>query len=87
MFPTSIGGSAKIGQFEMGEMRTLGEPLELSEAGIPASHDAVQRGVKWLSTSQRESGRWFTRSLNGVPQHFISDTATVFAVLALKACE
>jgi len=43
--------------------------------------------VKWLSTNQRESGRWFTRSLNGVKQHFISDTATVFAVLALKSCE
>lgn len=59
----------------------------LREAGIPANHEALQRGVKWLSTNQRESGRWFTRSLNGVPQHFISDTATVFAVLALKACK
>ncbi|HRJ09388.1 MAG TPA: terpene cyclase/mutase family protein [Prosthecobacter sp.] len=60
--------------------------LVLREAGLPAGHAALQRGVKWLSTNQRESGRWFTRSLNGVPQHFISDTATVFAVLALKAC-
>jgi squalene-hopene/tetraprenyl-beta-curcumene cyclase len=59
----------------------------LRQAGVPASHDALQRGVKWLSTNQRESGRWFTRSLNGVPQNYISDTATVFAVLALKACE
>jgi squalene-hopene/tetraprenyl-beta-curcumene cyclase len=59
----------------------------LREAGLPPNHEALQRGVKWLSTNQRESGRWFTRSLNGVPQHFISDTATVFAVLALKACE
>jgi squalene-hopene/tetraprenyl-beta-curcumene cyclase len=59
----------------------------LREAGLPAGHESLQRGVKWLSTNQRESGRWFTRSLNGVEQHFISDTATVFAVLALKACE
>ena len=59
----------------------------LREAGLPASQTALQRGVKWLSTNQRDSGRRFTRSLNGVPQHFISDTATVFAVLALKACE
>lgn len=59
----------------------------LREAGISANHEALQRGVKWLSTNQPESGRWFTRSLNDVPQHFISDTATVFAVLALKACE
>lgn len=59
----------------------------LREAGIPASHAALRRGVKWLSENQRESGRWFTRSLNGVKQHYISDTATSFAVLALKACE
>ncbi len=59
----------------------------LREAGLPASHDSVRRGKTWLTTNQRESGRWFTRSLNGVRQHYISDTATVFAVLALKACE
>lgn len=58
----------------------------LREAGVPADHHALQNGVRWLFTNQRESGRWFTRSLNGVPQHYISDTATVFAVLALKAC-
>ncbi|MBI5773525.1 MAG: hypothetical protein HZA89_07255 [Verrucomicrobia bacterium] len=59
----------------------------LRQAGVPASHDALQRGVKWLSSNQRVSGRWFTRSMNGVEEHFISDTATAFAVLALKACE
>jgi squalene-hopene/tetraprenyl-beta-curcumene cyclase len=59
----------------------------LRENGVPASHEALKRGVEWLSTHQRESGRWFTRSLNGVKQHFISDTATSFAVMALKACE
>ncbi len=58
----------------------------LREAGIPSSHPAVQRGAKWLAANQRESGRWFTPSLNGVEQHYISDTATCFAVLALKAC-
>ncbi len=59
----------------------------LREAGVPASHEALQSGVKWLAANQRESGRWFTRSLNGVEQHYISDTATVFAVLAIKACQ
>jgi len=59
----------------------------LREAGLTANHEALQCGVKWLSSNQRESGRWFTRSLNGVKQHFISDTATTFAVLVLKACE
>ncbi len=58
----------------------------LREAGVPADDAAIQRGIRWLKTNQRESGRWFTRSLNGVPQHYISDTATVFAVLALTSC-
>ncbi len=59
----------------------------LRQAGVPATHVALQRGVAWLSSNQRASGRWFTRSMNGVEEHFISDTATAFAVLALKACE
>lgn len=59
----------------------------LREAGVPAQDEAIQRGVKWLKANQRESGRWFVRSLNRVEQHYISDTATAFAVLALKACE
>lgn len=58
----------------------------LRESGVPTADPAVQKGIHWLKTNQRESGRWFTRSLNGVPQHYISDTATVFAVLALKSC-
>jgi squalene-hopene/tetraprenyl-beta-curcumene cyclase len=59
----------------------------LRQAGVPASTESVRRGKTWLSTNQRESGRWFTRSLNGVKQHYISDTATAFAVLALDACK
>jgi len=59
----------------------------MREAGVPAGDAAIQRGAHWLRTHQRESGRWFTRSLNGVEQHYISHTATAFAVLALKACE
>lgn len=58
----------------------------LHEAQVPANDASVQRGVKWLRANQRESGRWFVRSLNGVEQHYISDAATAFAVLALKAC-
>ena len=59
----------------------------LRESGVPARHAALQRGAHWLASNQRASGRWFTRSLNGVKQHFVSDTGTSFAVLALKACE
>ena len=59
----------------------------LREARVSPGDEAVQRGVKWLRAHQRESGRWFVRSLNGVKQHYLSDTATAFAVLVLKACE
>jgi squalene-hopene/tetraprenyl-beta-curcumene cyclase len=59
----------------------------LRQAGVPADDPAIQRGKTWLMTHQRLSGRWFTRSMNGVPQHYISDAATPFAVLALDACK
>lgn len=59
----------------------------LRQAGVPMDDAAVQRGKAWLMANQRVSGRWFTRSLNGVKQHYISDAATPFAVLALEVCK
>lgn len=59
----------------------------LRQAGVASSDPTIQRGKAWLATNQRASGRWFTRSMNGVEENYISDTATAFAVLALKACE
>jgi len=59
----------------------------LRQAGLPAGHDKVQAGVKWLRGNQRESGRWFTYSLNSDKTHYITNAGTSFAVLALKACE
>jgi squalene-hopene/tetraprenyl-beta-curcumene cyclase len=59
----------------------------LRQAGLPADHVAIQKGVKWLHGNQRESGRWFTRSLNTDRYHYITNAGTAFAVLALKSCE
>jgi len=59
----------------------------LRQSGVPARDDAMRRGVNWLRTHQRASGRWFTPSLNGVKEHSISDAGTAFAVLALRACD
>jgi squalene-hopene/tetraprenyl-beta-curcumene cyclase len=59
----------------------------LRQAGAAKTDDAIQRGVKWLKTNQRESGRWFTQSLNTDRSHYISHAGTAFAVMALKACE
>jgi squalene-hopene/tetraprenyl-beta-curcumene cyclase len=59
----------------------------LRQAGMPADDKAIERGVAWLKSNQRESGRWFTRSLNTDNHHFITHAGTAYAVLALKACE
>mgnify|MGYP002079063776 CR=1 FL=1 len=56
-------------------------------AGIAADDARLQRGIDWLKANQRESGRWFTRSLNKDNRHFLSHAGTAFALLALTACE
>jgi len=59
----------------------------LRQAGVPASDPAIQRAVAWLKSNQRESGQWFTYSLNESRHHFIAHAGTAYALLALKACE
>jgi squalene-hopene/tetraprenyl-beta-curcumene cyclase len=57
----------------------------LRQPGVPATDKAVRRGLTWLKTNQRVSGRWFTRSVNADRGHFITNTGTAFAMMALKA--
>jgi squalene-hopene/tetraprenyl-beta-curcumene cyclase len=59
----------------------------LRQAGVPATDPAIRRGVAWLLSHQRASGRWFTRSVNNDKYHYITHAGTAFAVLALRACE
>lgn len=59
----------------------------LRRSGLPASAEPAQRAVAWLKTHQRESGRWFTRSLHKDSHHFISHAGTAMAVMALQSCE
>ena len=54
----------------------------LRQTGVPSSDPALKRGVDWLLSHQRESGGWFTRSVNNDRFHFISNAGTAFAVLA-----
>lgn len=58
----------------------------LREAGLPSDHPALKKGVGWLRSNQRVSGRWFTRSLNNDRYHYVTNAGTAFALLALKAC-
>jgi squalene-hopene/tetraprenyl-beta-curcumene cyclase len=56
----------------------------LLRAGAKPTDAAVANGVKWIKANQRESGRWYTRSLNNDKAHYITDTGTAFCVLALN---
>ena len=58
----------------------------LRRAGLPAKDGRIQKGVAWLKANQRESGRWFTRSLNYDGKHFITHAGTAFALMALVEC-
>lgn len=58
----------------------------LRRSGIPAEDARIQNGVNWLKTHQRESGRWFARSLFKDSKHYLTHNATAFAVMALGEC-
>jgi squalene-hopene/tetraprenyl-beta-curcumene cyclase len=58
----------------------------LRQTGMSATHPAIARAVEWLKANQRQSGRWFTRSLSQDTYHFISHAGTAYAVMALEAC-
>lgn len=60
----------------------------LCKSGVPSSTPAVQKGVAWLKANQRESGRWFTKSLWSDEMHnYVSTIGTAYAVMALRQCE
>ena len=59
----------------------------LRQAGVPADDARIQKGIHWLKTNQRESGRWFTRSQFKDSRHYISHAGTAFAVMALASCD
>lgn len=58
----------------------------LRKTGLPADHRQIQQGVRWLKTHQRDSGRWFARSLFKDNKHYLSHAASAFAVMALAEC-
>jgi len=58
----------------------------LRSAGVPMEDPRIRRGIAWLKTHQRASGRWFTRSLRKDGEHSITCSGTAYAILALVAC-
>ena len=61
--------------------------IALRKAGVPSSDPRIQRGVQWLLSNQRASGRWWTRSLNRDGWQFISYSGTAYPMLALALCD
>jgi len=57
--------------------------ITLLDVGVPAEDPRIQKGVEWLKKNQRESGRWWTRSLNTDKFHFITFSSTLYALVAL----
>jgi squalene-hopene/tetraprenyl-beta-curcumene cyclase len=57
--------------------------ITLLDAGVPAEDPQIQKGVEWLKKNQRESGRWWTRSLNTDSFHFITFSSTLYALVSL----
>ena len=61
--------------------------VALREAGVGARDPGIQKGVRWLLANQRESGRWWTRSLNTDNYHFIAFSGTLYPLVALHLCD
>lgn len=59
----------------------------LRRAGVAATDPHIRKGVTWLKSNQRRSGRWWTRSLHKDNRHFITHAGSAFAVMALGAAE
>lgn len=59
----------------------------LRESGMSASDPRIARGVAWLKANQRESGRWWTRSLNTDSWHFVTYSGTLYPLRALALCD
>jgi squalene-hopene/tetraprenyl-beta-curcumene cyclase len=55
----------------------------LRRSGLPKDHPAIDKGIAWLHANQRESGRWWSRSLFRDNQHLLTNAGTAFAVMAL----
>ena len=56
------------------------------EMGIPAKDERLQKGISWLKSNQRESGKWFSRSPSMDSRHYFTNFGCAFAVLALQSC-
>lgn len=60
--------------------------LMLTKAGLKSDNVAIRNGLAWLKKNQRQSGRWYTRSVSRDSRHFLTHAGTAMALMALQAC-
>lgn len=56
------------------------------EMGVSSNDSQLQRGIDWLLSNQRVSGKWFCRSPAKDSRHYFSNFGSAFAILALQSC-
>ena len=56
------------------------------EMGISAKDSRLRKGVAWLKSNQRESGKWFTRSPSKDSKNYFTNFGSAFAILGLQSC-
>jgi squalene-hopene/tetraprenyl-beta-curcumene cyclase len=59
----------------------------LRQADVPASDPRVQRGLAWLKSQQRVTGRWWMQSLYRGNYQYITYIATAQALKAFALCD
>jgi squalene-hopene/tetraprenyl-beta-curcumene cyclase len=57
------------------------------EMGVSSNDPRLRRGIDWLLSNQRVSGKWFCRSPAKDSRHYFSNLGSAFAILALQSCD
>ena len=57
------------------------------ELGVSSDDLRLRRGINWLLSNQRVSGKWFCRSPAKDSKHYFSNFGSAFAILALQSCD
>lgn len=61
--------------------------LMLNKAGLKSDNPVIQAGLNWLKKNQRQSGRWYTRSVSRDSRHFLTHAGTAMALMALQSSD
>ena len=60
--------------------------VSLRESGTPTDDPRIVRAIAWLKANQRQTGRWWMKSLYKNTQHYITYISTAQVLRALALC-